>query len=70
MVSSVTGPYHKIRFDIEREQPIKQWGLAIIVPLRELAVLNLFAAVLQQPEPQQRSQDSRLHGVGRPVPGP
>ena len=23
MVSSVTGPYHKIRFDIERQQPIK-----------------------------------------------
>ena len=58
----------KIHFHIEREQPIEQWRLAIIVPGREPAVRDLFAAVLQQSEPQQRAQNSRLYGVGRPVP--
>jgi hypothetical protein len=42
----MTRPYHKIRFDIEREQPVKQWSLAIVVPLRELGVRDLFAAVV------------------------
>jgi hypothetical protein len=44
MVSSVTRPSRKIHFDIERQQPIKQDGLAIIVPLRELVVLKTYQA--------------------------
>ena len=33
----------------EAEQPIKQRGLAIIVPRREPAIRDFFATVLQQP---------------------
>src|SRR5215467_1124399 len=36
--------------------------------LAEPAARYLFAAVLQQSEPEQRSEDFGLHRVGRPVP--
>ena len=58
MVPSVTGALRKIHFDIERQQPIEQRRLAIIMPRLEAAVADLFAAVLQQTKPQQRPQDS------------
>src|SRR3954465_15502426 len=57
MVPSVTGALRKIHFDIERQQPIEQRRLAVIMPRLEAAVADL-AAVLQQTKPQQRSQDS------------
>jgi hypothetical protein len=59
---SVTGTLRKIHFYIECEEAIEECRLAII---REI-----FAAMLQQSEPQQWQQDSRLHGLGRPVPSP
>src|SRR6266566_7300953 len=70
MIPSVTGALRKIHFDIKREQPIEQGHLAIVMPRCESAVGDLFTTVLQQSEPQQRTQDSRLHGVGRSVPRP
>ena len=48
---SVTRANRKIHFDIEREQAIEQRCLAIVMPRREPAVGEFFAAVLQQTEP-------------------
>jgi hypothetical protein len=59
--------FRKVYADIEREQSIEQLGLAIKMVLPEPAVRHLFAPALQQPKPQQRSQDTRLRRVGRPV---
>ena len=66
---SVTGTLRKIHFYIECEEAIEECRLAII-PRCQPAIGEIFAAILQQSEPQQWPQDSRLHGVGRPVPSP
>ena len=67
---SMPSTFRKVYADIEREQSIEQLGLAIKMVLPEPAVRHVFAPALQQPKPQQRSQDSRLRRVGRPVPCP
>jgi len=64
IIQSVKGALSKIQFDIERDQSVEQRHLAIVVPRCESAVGDLFAAVLKQSKPQQRTQDSRLHGAG------
>jgi hypothetical protein len=63
-------PDRKWRFGryIESEKPVEHRRLAIIMPRREPAIRDFFAAVLHQTKPQQRSQDSRFHCVARPVP--
>jgi hypothetical protein len=66
---SVTGTLRKIHFYIECEEAIEGCRLAII-PRCQPAIGEIFAAMLQQSEPQQWPQDSRLHGLGRPVPSP
>ena len=58
MVLSVTRALRKIQFNTERQQPIEQRRLAIIMPRLEAAVAGLFAAVLEQTKPQQGPQDS------------
>src|ERR1035441_7122752 len=67
---SMTGTLRKIHFYIECEQAVEECRLAMIVPRCEPAVGDVFAAVLQQSEPQQWPQNSRLHGISRPVPSP
>jgi hypothetical protein len=67
---SMPSAFRKVYLDIERERSIEQLNLAIKMVPAEPAVRHLFAAALQQPKPQQRSQDPRLHRVGRLVPCP
>jgi hypothetical protein len=38
---------------IETEQPVEHRRFAIVVQRRELAIRDFFAAILQQPEPQE-----------------
>ena len=68
MLPSMTGTMRKIHFYVECEQEIEEYRLSIIVPHREPAVGDAFAALIQQSEPQQWPQDPRLHGVGRTCP--
>src|SRR6516165_11245717 len=65
---SMPGPLRQVYLDVKGEQSLEQLGFAIEMMLAEPAARYLFAAVLKQSEPEQRSEDFGLHRVGRPVP--
>lgn len=65
---SIWRPGRPINRNIEGEQAIEQFGLAIEMPLRETRTRHLFCSVLEKPKPKQRPQDARLHGEVRRVP--
>ena len=54
------GPLRQVYLDVKGEQSLEQLGFAIEMMLAEPAARYLFAAVLKQSEPEQRSEDFGL----------
>src|SRR4051812_42269780 len=59
---------HRIYRDVESQHSVEQGCLTIEMMLAGPALCDLFVAVFEQSEPEQRSEDPGLHRIGRPVP--
>jgi hypothetical protein len=57
-----------LKFDVEREEAIEQWGLAIEVLLLEALPGDIAMPVVEKSEPPKRAKNSRFHRVAACVP--